>query len=109
MSNILLVDDEPVEASVLGEILKDKGFGVTIRTDPLKALELAETESFELVITDLKMPSMDGVELLRRLRSLDPDLTVIVMTAYATVGTAVSAMKEGAFDYLTKPFSKDAF
>src|SRR5262245_28433434 len=107
ISNILLVDDEPVEASVLGEILRDKGFDVTIRTDPLKALDLAQSESFELVITDLKMPSMDGVELLRKLRVIDPELTVIIMTAHATVTTAVTAMKEGAFDYITKPISKD--
>jgi DNA-binding NtrC family response regulator len=107
ISNILLVDDEPIEASVLGEILRDKGFDVTIRTDPLKALELAQRESFELVISDLKMPSMDGVELLQKLRVIDPELTVIIMTAHATVSTAVTAMKEGAFDYITKPFSKD--
>jgi two-component system response regulator HydG len=105
----MIVDDEPIEASVLGDILADKGFGVSIKTDPRQALELAQSQSFDLVITDLRMPEMDGVELLQKLRRIHPDQTVIVMTAYATVSTAVAAMREGAFDYITKPFSKDEF
>ena len=103
----MIVDDEPIEASVLGDILTDKGFGVSIKTDPRQALELAQGQSFDLVITDLRMPGMDGVELLQKLRRIHSDQTVIIMTAYATVSTAVAAMREGAFDYITKPFSKD--
>src|SRR5262249_6349650 len=70
-------------------------------------MDLAQKQSFALMISDLRMPGMDGLELLRGLRRIDPDVNVIIMTAYATVGTAVAAMREGAFDYIVKPFSKD--
>jgi DNA-binding NtrC family response regulator len=103
----MIVDDEPIEASVMGDILTDSGFDVSIQTHPRKALELAQKQSFDLIVSDLKMPDMDGVELLRELRRNDPDVHVIIITAHATVGTAVSAMREGAFDYIMKPFSKD--
>src|SRR5262245_49280756 len=107
MHNIMIVDDEPIEAAVIGEILTDQGFDVSIQNHPRKAMELAQKQSFDLIISDLKMPGMDGLELLEGLRRIDPDVTVIIMTAYATVGTAVAAMREGAFDYIVKPFSKD--
>ena len=107
MHNIMIVDDEPIEAAVIGEILRDHGFDVSIQNHPLKAMDLAQKQSFALTISDLKMPDMDGLDLLRGLRRIDPDVTVIIMTAFATVETAVTAMREGAFDYITKPFSKD--
>ena len=107
MHNIMIVDDEPIEAAVIGEILADQGFDVSIQNHPRKAMDLAQKQSFALTISDLKMPGMDGLELLRGLRRIDPDVTVIIMTAYATVGTAVAAMREGAFDYIVKPFSKE--
>jgi DNA-binding NtrC family response regulator len=103
----MIVDDEPIEASVIGHILTDRAFDVCIQNHPRKAMELAQKQSFDLIISDLKMPGMDGLELLEGLRRIDPDVTVIIMTAYATVGTAVAAMREGAFDYIVKPFSKD--
>jgi len=103
----MIVDDEPIEAAVIGEILTDQGFDVSIQNHPRKAMDLAQKQSFALTISDLKMPGMDGLELLRGLRRIDPDVNVIIMTAYATVGTAVAAMREGAFDYIVKPFSKD--
>jgi DNA-binding NtrC family response regulator len=103
----MIVDDEPIEASVMGDILTDSGFDVSIQTNPRKALDLAQKQSFDLIVSDLKMPNMDGLELLRELRRNDPDVHVIIITAYATVGTAVTAMREGAFDYIMKPFSKD--
>jgi len=105
----MIVDDEPIEASVLGEILTDQGFDVSIQNQPRKALDLAQKQSFDLIISDLKMPDMDGLELLQELRRIDPEVNVIIMTAYASVGTAVKAMRQGAFDYITKPFSKDEF
>ncbi|MBI3621823.1 MAG: sigma-54-dependent Fis family transcriptional regulator [Nitrospirae bacterium] len=107
MHNVLIVDDEPVQAGILGEILTHEGFDVTTHTQPAQALALAQRQSFDLVICDLKMPGMDGVELLRELRKIHPDLTVIIMTAYGTIETAVNAMRHGAFDYVTKPFSKE--
>ncbi len=107
MHSVLIVDDETVQAGILGEILAHEGFDVTAQNHPEHALALAQRQSFDLVICDLKMPAMDGIEFLRRLRRLHPDLTVIIMTAYGTVETAVTAMREGAFDYVLKPFSKE--
>jgi two-component system, NtrC family, response regulator AtoC len=109
MHNVLVVDDEPIEASVLGDILTDRGFDVRIHTDPVDALAEARKQCFDLVVSDLRMPQMDGLELLGELHKIDPKLTVIMITAYATVDTAVLAMREGAFDYVTKPFSKARF
>jgi len=109
MHSVLVVDDEPIEASVLGDILTDRGFNVRIHTNPVEAVTQARQCSFDLVVSDLKMPRMDGLELLGELRRIDPELTVIIMTAYATVDTAVRAMREGAFDYVMKPFSKTQF
>jgi two-component system, NtrC family, response regulator len=105
--SVLIVDDEKVEAGILGEILSHEGFDVTALTDPERAVTLAQQQSFDLVVSDLKMPKMDGVELLQRLRKIHPDLLVIIMTAYGTIETAVKAMRQGAFDYVTKPFSKE--
>ncbi|MBI3811225.1 MAG: sigma-54-dependent Fis family transcriptional regulator [Nitrospirae bacterium] len=107
MHSVLIVDDEKVQAGILGEILSHEGFDVTTQTHPETALALAQTQSFDLVISDLKMPQMDGVELLQRLRKIHPDLSVIIMTAHGTIQTAVKAMREGAYDYVTKPFSKE--
>jgi DNA-binding NtrC family response regulator len=107
MHNVLVVDDEPVQAGILGDILEHEGLDVTTRTQPQEALALAQRQSFDLVICDLKMPGMDGVELLQQLRKIHPDMTVIIMTAYGTIETAVNAMRHGAFDYVTKPFSKE--
>jgi len=107
MHDIMIVDDEAIEASVIGQILMDRGFDVCIQNHPRSAMDSAQKHSFDLIISDLKMPEMDGLELLQNLSRIDPDVTVIIMTAYATVGTAVRAMREGAFDYIVKPFSKD--
>ncbi len=107
MHSVLIVDDEKVQAGILGEILKHEGFDVTTQTDPEQALTVVQGQSFDLVISDLKMPKMDGIEFLQRLRKIQPDLTVIIMTAYGTVETAVRAMREGAYDYVMKPFSKE--
>lgn len=105
--SVLIVDDEPVQAAILGDILASEGLEVTIQTDSEQALRLAQSQSFDLVISDLKMPKMDGIGLLQQLRKLHPDLTVIITTAYGTIETAVTAMREGAFDYVMKPFSKE--
>ena len=107
MPSVLIVDDEKVQTSILGDILTHEGFDVTTENNPEQALSLAQNQSFDLVICDMKMPQMDGIELLKRLRKIHPDLNVVIMTAFGTIETAVKAMREGAFDYVMKPFSKE--
>ncbi len=106
-SRILITEDDDTQREVLAEILGAAGYTVDVAASPQEALDKIETESFDLMLTDLRMPEMDGVELLRRSRRLRPETEVVVMTAYSTVKTAVTAMKEGAVDYLQKPFEKD--
>jgi DNA-binding NtrC family response regulator len=104
-SRVLIVDDEPDMVENCARILRRAGHHCLTETDPGKALALVETERPDLVLTDVKMPGIDGMELLRRARSLDPALPVILVTAFATIESAVEAIKEGAFDYLPKNFS----
>ncbi len=104
---ILVVDDELIVRDSLKEWLEDVGFGVEAAASGPEALEKLEQEFFELMLLDIKMPGMDGVEVLRRAREVSPELAIIMITAYATVDTAVEAMKMGAIDYLTKPFDPE--
>jgi DNA-binding NtrC family response regulator len=104
---VLIVDDEPDMVENCARILKPAGYECLITTDARRGLVMLEGERPDLLLTDLKMPGADGMELLRRARELDPALPVIMITAFATVASAVSAVKEGAFDYLPKPFSVD--
>ena len=104
-ARILVVDDEPAARSALAEILKEEGYEVRSAADGFKALGRAETFAPDVLITDLKMPGMDGVELMHKLREKVPDVAAIVMTAYGSIETAVSAMQDGAQDFLTKPIS----
>ncbi len=101
---ILVVDDELVVRDSLSEWLLDEGFHVDMAESGARALEMLHAEPYHLMLTDIKMPEMDGVELLQQAKTLSPELTVVMMTAYATVETAVDAMKIGALDYLMKPF-----
>ncbi len=105
---VLVVDDEPSARSGLEKLLKQEGFSVETAEDGKSALELATERPPDIVVTDLKMPQMDGVELLTRLREQDPHIPVIVVTAFGEVASAVSAMRAGAEDYLTKPVDFDA-
>lgn len=105
--HILVVDDELVVRDSLKEWLVDEGFSVAMAESGNLALELLDEKPFHLMLTDIKMPGMDGVELLQQAKSRHPDLTVVMMTAYATVETAVEAMKIGALDYLMKPFDPE--
>jgi two-component system, NtrC family, response regulator AtoC len=102
---VLVVDDEEGIRSFLVEALTDDGHEVVAAEDGQAALARLERETFHLLITDLRMPGMDGMELLGKARGLQPDLEVIVLTAYGSVGTAVEAMRRGAYDYLQKPLS----
>ena len=104
-SKVLIVDDEPDMVENCARILRHAGYQCLTTTDPAKALPLVESHRPDVLLTDLKMPGIDGMELLRRARELDPALPVILVTAFATIESAVEAIKEGAFDYLPKNFS----
>jgi len=102
---ILIVDDELPQLELIGGFLKKQGFDAVEAEGGEQALQIFRQESFDLVLTDQKMPKMSGLELLKAIRALNPEAAVIVMTAYGSIETAVSAIKEGASDYLTKPLN----
>jgi len=106
-ARLLVVDDEAPQREMLAGILGRAGFDVVTAKDGQAATERLEAESFDLLLTDQKMPRMSGLDLLERARTLHPRLPVVLMTAHGTVSTAVEAMKRGAADYLTKPFERD--
>ncbi len=106
-NRVLIVDDEVKMQRLLEIMLKKQGHEVLRAGNGREALALAEHETFDLVITDLKMPEMDGMDLLRELRALHEETPVIIMTAYGTVESAVTAMKYGAADYLIRPFEME--
>ncbi|MEO8705845.1 MAG: sigma-54 dependent transcriptional regulator [Kofleriaceae bacterium] len=104
---ILVVDDEANARSALGELLRDEGFEVETAADAFKALGKYESFSPHVVVTDLKMPGMDGIELVKKLRTMEEPPAVVVMTAFGAVASAVDAMRAGAVEYLTKPLDFD--
>jgi two-component system, NtrC family, response regulator len=106
-SRVLICEDDATQRGIIEDILRLAGHEVASVPGGDDALEALRTRDFDLLLTDLRMPEMSGVELLRQAKRLRPELEVVVMTAYATVETAVTAMKEGAVDYLAKPFDKD--
>jgi DNA-binding NtrC family response regulator len=106
-ARVLVVDDEPDMVENCARILKRAGYQCLTATDPNRALALVDSERPDLLLTDLKMPGMDGMEVLRRAREMDPALPVILITAFASIESAVAAIKDGAFDYLPKNFSVD--
>ncbi len=105
-TTILVVDDERSNRASLGRILARAGYDVVEAASGAEALDRLRSRSTAVLLTDLKMPGMDGVELLRAARLVSPDIEVVLMTAYGTVETAVEAMKEGAYDFLTKPLKR---
>ena len=105
--SILIVDDEESVRSSLYNWFIEDDYRVDCAEDAKKALSILESDSFDIVLADIKMPGMDGLEMLKRIKSFRKDAIVIVMTAFATVDTAVQALKDGAFDYITKPFDPD--
>ena len=107
MEKILVVDDEQSLREVLSIMLKRAGYAVTSVSDGEEAIEQVQKEIFDLVITDLRMPKVDGMEVLRAVKSASPETVVLIITAFATADSAVEAMKQGAYDYLTKPFQVD--
>ena len=107
MHTILVVDDEPNYLIILAEILRDEGFEVFTAGNGEKALDIVRTADLDLVLTDMQMPVMGGMELLRQVKTINHNLPVIMLTAYGEVEKAVAAMRDGAFNYLTKPFKND--
>jgi DNA-binding NtrC family response regulator len=105
--SILIVDDEESVRDSLFNWFMEDGYRVECAENAKKALSILESDHFDIILADIKMPGMDGLEMLRRIKLLKKDSIVIVMTAFATVDTAVQALKDGAFDYVTKPFDPD--
>lgn len=105
---ILIVDDEPDMLKLLSMILREKTpYEITTTNNPIEALELAKNVNFDLVITDLKMPGLDGLQLLEEVKKRDEDVPVIIITAYGTIDAATEAIQKGGFDFITKPFKKE--
>ena len=105
--SILVVDDEESVRDSLTNWFLEDGFQVSSAENAKKALQLLEDGYFDIILADIKMPGMDGLEMLKRIKKLRSDAIVIMMTAFATVDTAVIALKDGAYDYVTKPFDPD--
>ena len=104
---ILIIDDEEIVSTSCRRILEPEGYSVKTADNGRTGFTLLKNHTFDLVITDLMMPDMDGIEVLRKIRETWPDTEVIIMTGYGTVKTAVKAMKIGVFDYIEKPFNPE--
>ncbi|UCH11946.1 MAG: diguanylate cyclase, partial [Candidatus Omnitrophota bacterium] len=102
---ILVVDDEEVMRSLLTDLITDIGYEVRAVATGIEALEKAKTDGYAVIITDLKMPGMGGLELLEKVKAINMDVCIIVITAYPSVESAAEAIREGAYDYITKPFN----
>ncbi|NTW60432.1 MAG: sigma-54-dependent Fis family transcriptional regulator, partial [Nitrospirae bacterium] len=106
-TNILVIDDEKDICRALNIILSKEGYAVTEAYNGEQAVDLLKKQTFDIIMTDIKMDKMDGFEVLRQAQSLTPGSSVVMMTAFASVGSAVEAMRAGAADYITKPFIND--
>ncbi|MBD3403768.1 response regulator [candidate division GN15 bacterium] len=107
MPNILVVEDKDSMRTMLTQTLSEEGYRVDTAEDGRKALDLVANKSYDLVLTDLRMPKLDGLQVLNGIKEIDADAAVIVMTAYGTIEDAVTAMKGGAFDFITKPLDTE--
>jgi DNA-binding NtrC family response regulator len=106
--SILVVDDDKPQRDILHDILTEAGYDVTSAASGEAALKFAKERDFDLALTDLKMTGMDGIELLQHLLTMDKSIIVILLTAHGTIESAKEALRRGAFDYLQKPFDRDA-
>ncbi|HYQ48516.1 MAG TPA: sigma-54 dependent transcriptional regulator, partial [Thermodesulfovibrionales bacterium] len=106
-NRLLIIDDEQIALRNLDHIMKKEGYEVTATQSGANALKLLEEQPFDLVLTDLKMEKVDGNQVLKRCKELSPDTEVIMITGYASLQSAIQAIKEGAYDYITKPFKLD--
>ena len=107
-ANILVIDDEATMRDSCRQTLSRGGNRVEVAEDGLSGLAMLKRESFDLVILDLKMPGLSGMEVLKKIKEDEPEAVVIVITGYATVESAVEAMKKGAYDFIPKPFTPDS-
>lgn len=107
METVLIVDDEKNYPLILSAVLEDEGFETLTANSGAEALSVLQQAEVDLVLTDMKMPAMDGIELLEHIKEKDPELPVIMMTAHGTVDKAVEAMQKGAYSYILKPFEND--
>ena len=101
---VFLAEDDKGIRITLGDLLKEKGYDFEMSTDGVKALEILSRQDFDCAILDIKLPGMDGINILQKIKSIKPDLPVIIITGYGTVDSAVVALKIGAYDYIEKPF-----
>jgi two-component system response regulator PilR (NtrC family) len=106
-ASVLVIDDEEIMRDILGTLLEREGYSVRLASSGVEGLELARSLPFDAVIVDVMMPGMDGLQVLDELKKHDDELPVLMVTAYASMESAISAMKKGAFDYITKPFKND--
>ena len=106
-SKLLVVDDELIVRDSLDKWFREEGYEVAVADSAQEALAKMAADRFDLALVDIKMPGVDGVELQKRMHEIDPDMLVIIMTGYASVETAVTALKNGAYDYISKPFDPD--
>ena len=105
--HILIVDDDEAQRSLLAGYLKKRDYTVTTAVSGQEAIEKNQEKGFDLAILDLKMPEIDGIEAMIKMKEIDPETYFIILTGYGTVETAVKAMKIGAYDYLSKPINLD--
>jgi len=103
METILIIDDEKNYLVILEALLSPEGYEIITEDNAINALHLIRETDLDLVITDMKMPKMNGIELLEESKKINPELPIIIMTAYGTIEMAVEAMKKRAYDYITKP------
>lgn len=106
-NKIMIVDNEEGLCRMMAAVLQDEGYAVRTFTDPLEAVELFRPGTWDLVISDIKMPGIDGLEVLQRIKAAEPTIPVIMITAFATVEMSIQALRQGAYDMLTKPFEPD--
>ena len=104
---LLVVDDEEVIRDVLSTLLERQGYDVTVAADAAEALAQFDADPFDIVLLDLMLPDRPGLEVLRAIRSRDPDAVVVIVTAYSSIEGAIDAMREGAFHYIPKPFQNE--
>jgi DNA-binding NtrC family response regulator len=103
--HVLLIDDDQGTMDLLREVLQKEGYAIDETKTGQEALARARAVPFDVVLADLRLPDLDGIEVLRTLHALDPELPVIVMTAFGSMETAVEAIRDGAYDYISKPFN----
>jgi len=101
---VLVAEDDDIVRDVIDKFLTDEGYSVAVANDGHEAVKMLRLEDFKLVLSDLRMPGADGMEVLRASMRINPNIAVVIITAYGTLDTALEAMNEGAYDYIVKPF-----